>query len=190
MMSPATASAQNCATLDVVVARGTSEPGYLGSAIGDPLYAVLSTQLPVDTTAHRVEYPADLLVPSSVGDGTRAMTTHLLSQAAACPEQRFVLVGYSQGAAVTHGVLGSPAMLVLPGMWVLPAELSSRVVAVLLFGDPLRLVGGTVAPLYADRTENYCTAGDPVCAGGIFPTAHGAYGWAFAAAAGQVNARL
>ncbi len=190
VMSQTTAVAQNCAAIDVVVARGTNEPGYLGAVIGDPLYAVLSTQLPVDTTAHRVEYPADLLVPSSVSDGTRAMTGHVMAQAAACPGQRFVLVGYSQGAAVTHGVLGSPAMMLLPGMYVLPPELSSRVVAVLLFGDPLRLVGAGVAPLYADRTANYCTAGDPVCAGGIFPTAHGAYGWSFSAATGQVNARL
>ncbi|WP_446222152.1 cutinase family protein [Nocardia sp. IBHARD005] len=187
-MSPGlTAWAQSCATLDVVIARGTAEPGYLGAAIGDPLYAVLSAQLPVDTTAHRVEYPADLLVPSSISDGTRAMTSHLINQAAACPDQRFVLVGYSQGAVVAHGVLGSAP---LPGMWVLPPELSPRVVAVLLFGDPLRLIGGTVTPLYADRTANYCAAGDPVCAGGIFPAAHGSYGWAFAAAAGQVGARL
>ncbi|APE38362.1 cutinase [Nocardia mangyaensis] len=190
-MSPGlTAWARSCAPLDVVIARGTAEPGHLGAAIGDPLYAVLSAQLPVDTTAHRVEYPADLLVPTSISDGTRAMTGHLLAQAAACPGQRFVLVGYSQGALVTHGVLGSPATTVVPGMWVLPPELSSRVVAVLLFGDPLRLVGGTVAPWYADRTANYCAAGDPVCAGGVFPAAHGSYQWAFAAAAGQVNSRL
>ncbi|MFD4431440.1 cutinase family protein [Nocardia sp. NPDC058497] len=176
-MSPGlTAWAQSCATLDVVVARGTNEPGYLGAVVGDPLYAVLSAQLPVDTSAHRVEYPADLLVPSSFSDGTRAMTGHLLAQAAACPDQRFVLVGYSQGAAVAHGVLGSPAMMLLPGMYVLPHWMSDRVVAVLLFGDPLRLVGGTVAPLYADRTANYSTAADPVCAGGILPTAHCANG--------------
>ncbi|MFD3593101.1 cutinase family protein [Nocardia sp. NPDC058640] len=187
MSHGSTAWAQNCATVDVVIARGTVEPGYLGAAIGDPLYAVLSAQLPVDTVAHRVEYPADLLVPSSMADGTRAMTTHLLHQAAACPDQRFVLVGYSQGAVVTHAVLGSAAV---PGAWTLPPELSDRVVAVLLFGDPMRLVGGTVTPLYADRTANYCAAGDPVCAGGVFPAAHGTYEWAFAAAAGQVSARL
>ncbi|MFD3745220.1 cutinase family protein [Nocardia sp. NPDC058633] len=187
-MSPgSTAWARSCAPLDVVIARGTVEPGYLGAAIGDPLNAVLSAQLPVETTAHRVEYPADLLVPTSVSDGTRAMTSHLVGRAAACPDQRFVLVGYSQGAVVTHGVLGSAP---LPGMWVLPHELSPRVVAVLLFGDPLRLIGATVPALYADRTANYCAAGDPVCAGGVFPAAHGSYEWAFAAAAGQVGARL
>ncbi|MFC6010664.1 cutinase family protein [Nocardia lasii] len=189
VMSPA-AMAQNCAAIDVVIARGTHEPGYLGAVIGDPLYAALSSQLPVRTSAHRVEYPADLLVPSSVSDGTRAMTTHVLAQAAACPDQRFVLVGYSQGAAVTHGVLGTHAMMLLPGMWVLPPEVSWRVVAVLLFGDPLRLVGGTVQPWYADRTANYCAAGDPVCAGGIFPAAHGTYQWSFTAATNQVGARL
>lgn len=185
-----TAWAQGCAAVDVVIARGTTEPGYLGAAVGDPLYAVLREHLAVDTSAHRVEYPADLLVPSSVSDGTRAMTGHLVARSAACPDQRFILVGYSQGAVVTHGVLGSPAALALPGMWTLPPELSHRVLAVLLFGDPLRLVGGTVHPWYADRTQNYCAAGDPVCAGGIFPAAHGTYEWAFADAAGQVNARL
>ncbi|MBC7301325.1 MAG: cutinase family protein [Nocardia sp.] len=187
-MSPGSqAWARGCATLDIVIARGTVEPGYLGAAIGDPLYAVLSAQLPVDTSAHRVEYPADLLVATSISDGTRAMAGHLIDRAAACPDQRFVLVGYSQGAVVTHGVLGSAA---IPGGWSLPHELSSRIVAVLLFGDPLRLVGGTVPPLYTDRTANYCAAGDPVCAGGVFPAAHGSYEWAFAAAAGQVSARL
>ncbi|MFC4128037.1 cutinase family protein [Nocardia rhizosphaerae] len=184
------ALARSCATVDIVIARGTQEPGYLGAAVGDPLYGVLRAHLPVDTTAHRVEYPADLLVPSSVSDGTRAMVGHLSAQAAACPDQRFVLVGYSQGAVVTHGVLGSAAATALPGIWVLDPGLSPRIVAVLLFGDPLRLVGGAVAPLYADRTVNYCTAGDPVCAGGVFPTAHGAYGWAFTAAARHVDARL
>ncbi|MFC4372777.1 cutinase family protein [Nocardia halotolerans] len=190
-MSPGpSAHARACATLEVVIARGTAEPGYLGAAIGDPLYAVLQAQLPVDITAHRVDYPADLLVPTSVSDGTRAMTGHLTARAAACPGQRFVLVGYSQGAVVTHGVLATPAALALPGIWTLPPELSHRIVAVLLFGDPLRLVGGTVAPWYADRTANYCAAGDPVCAGGTFPTAHGSYAWSFAAAATQVRSRL
>ncbi|GGK33469.1 cutinase family protein [Nocardia camponoti] len=187
----ATASAQNyCATIDVVVARGTTEPGYLGAAVGDPLYGVLSSQLSVDTSAYRVNYPADLLVPTSVSDGTRDMVTHVINQAAACPDQRFVLVGYSQGAAVTHAVLGTPAMMMLPGMWVLPAELSWRVTAVLLFGDPLRLVGQGVAGAYADRTANYCTSGDPICAGGIFPAAHGSYQWAFTSATGLVESRL
>ncbi len=174
--SPAWASP--CAAIDVVVARGTQEPGYLGAAVGDPLYGTLLQALPVSSTAYRVNYPADLLDPASVSRGTHDMTAHLLWQAAACPDQRFILVGYSQGAVVTHGVLGTGAVTALGGMAVLPGELASRVAAVLLFGDPVRLIGWHVPGQYAWRTGNYCTGGDPVCGGGLDPTQHGNYGWA------------
>ncbi len=186
----ATARAQDCATVDVVVARGTHEPGYLGSGVGDPLYARLSADLGVDTSAYRVNYPADLLVPSSVADGTHDMTAHIMAQAEACPDQRFVVVGYSQGALVAHGTLGTTQVAILPGIAVLPIEYAPRVMAVLLFGDPVRLVGGGVAAAYADRTGNYCTAGDPICAGGIFYANHSAYGWAFGPAVDLVGSRL
>ncbi|MBF6300221.1 cutinase family protein [Nocardia amamiensis] len=170
--------AMPCAAVDVVVARGTHEPGYLGSVVGDPLYAALQQELPVSSQSYRVNYPADLLDPSSISRGTQDMTAHLLWQAAMCPDQRFVLVGFSQGAVVTHGVLGTGVVTALGGIHSLPWELESRVAAVLLFGDPVHLLGWSVPELYAWRTGNYCTSGDPVCEGGIHPAAHTNYGWA------------
>ncbi|MCX4092631.1 cutinase family protein [Nocardia sp. alder85J] len=166
------AQAQSCAAVEVVVARGTQEPGYLGSAVGDPLFAALRERLPVDVDGYRVNYPADLTDPASVGDGSADLVAHMVSQAAACPAQRFVLAGYSQGAAVVHTALGTGLTDDIPGAVRLPGELGARVTAVLLFGDPMRLVGWSVPGPYLGRTGNWCAPGDPVCAGGLDPQAH------------------
>ncbi|MEU7632432.1 cutinase family protein [Nocardia sp. NPDC049220] len=170
--------AMSCVAVDVAIARGTHEPGYLGSAVGDPLYDRLWHALSVSSQAYRVSYPADLLDPASVSRGTQDMTAHVLQQAAICPEQRFVLVGFSQGAVVVHGVLGTETVTTLGGIYSLPVGLESRVAAVLLFGDPVRRLGGNVPDLYSARTGNYCTSGDPICGGGIDPNAHTNYWWA------------
>src|SRR5947209_18238773 len=95
------ASAASCAAIDVVVARGTFEPGTLGSIVGDPVYAAIKQDLSSTTTSsYPVNYPADLNEPASVQAGNTDLVNHLNSQAAACPNQRFVLVGYSQAANV------------------------------------------------------------------------------------------
>ncbi|WP_405163576.1 cutinase family protein [Nocardia sp. NBC_01499] len=184
------ALASSCAAVDVVVARGTQEPGYLGAVAGDPLYGALLQRLPVSSVAYRVNYPADLLDPASISRGTQDMTAHVMWQASVCPDERFVLVGYSQGAVVTHGVLGTGIVTALGGISSLPVDLESRVAAVLLFGDPLRLTGSNVPDLYAGRTGNYCAAGDPVCTGGGDPTQHSNYAWAMWPAAQLVASRV
>ncbi|MEV6278731.1 cutinase family protein [Nocardia sp. NPDC051832] len=185
-----TALANPCTAVDVVVARGTAEPGWLGAAIGDPLYNALQHALPVASTAYSVNYPANLGVPSSVSDGTRDLTAHLEHQAARCPDQRFVLVGYSQGAIVVHGVLGTGNVTSVGGIHTLPGWIEPRVAAVLLFGDPNRLTGWGVPGTYSWRTGNYCTAGDPVCGAGFDWGAHADYGWAMWPAAGLAASRV
>ncbi|MCM6772160.1 cutinase family protein [Nocardia sp. CDC159] len=177
------ARAQWCAAVDVVVARGTGEPGHLGSEVGDPFYAVLRDRLPMSTSAYRVNYPADLTDSLSIGRGSADLVAHLAHQAAVCPGQRFVLVGYSQGAAVVHTALGTGVTLDVPGAVRAGGELGGRIAAVLLFGDPLRLIGWHLPDAYLWRSGNYCTPGDPVCAGGMNPAAHVAYGGDFVAAA-------
>ncbi|ATL67536.1 cutinase family protein [Nocardia terpenica] len=191
MLSPAPqAAAQGCAVVDVVVARGTQEPGYLGSEVGDPLLAALRAVLPTTVSAYRVDYPADLSNPGSVGAGSADLVAHVADRAAACPAQRFVLVGYSQGAVVVHTALGTGATDAVPGAVRMDGDLGSRVAAVLLFGDPLRLIGQTVPGEYLGETGNYCAPGDPVCAGGGDPAAHLAYAGSIGAAANFVAARL
>uniref|UniRef100_UPI003F490D09 cutinase family protein n=1 Tax=Nocardia suismassiliense TaxID=2077092 RepID=UPI003F490D09 len=165
-----------CAQVDLVVTRGTDEPGFLGAAVGDPLYAALQAVLP-SITAYRVDYPANLLDPWSIGRGSADIVDHLTQQARACPGQRFVLAGYSQGALATHVALGTAFVGWLPGAVVLPAELGDRIAAVVLFGEPLRALGWHVPTPYADRTGNFCSPGDPICdRTGHNPTAHVAYG--------------
>ncbi|MFD9615487.1 cutinase family protein, partial [Streptomyces sp. NPDC059083] len=77
-----------CAAVDVVVARGTGEPGWLGDEIGDPLYDMLQERLPVSTSSYRVNYPADYSF--AVGAGSADLVGHLVAAATACPGQEFV----------------------------------------------------------------------------------------------------
>ncbi|MBH0776402.1 cutinase family protein [Nocardia bovistercoris] len=186
----ATAWAGACATVDVAVARGTEEPGALGAVVGDRLYDALAQGIPVDSTVYAVRYPASTDFPSSVSAGIADLAGHLEAQAAACPEQRFVLVGYSQGAVVVHGALGTPLLTAAPGIHPLPPYLADRIAAVLLFGDPLRAVGQGVAGPYAGRTGNYCTGGDAICGGGFVPEAHVIYGWSIGPAVSFAAALL
>ncbi|MFE7797316.1 cutinase family protein [Nocardia sp. NPDC057440] len=176
--------------MEVIVARGTHEPGFLGSVIGDPLYDTLLQALPVSAGAYRVNYPADLLDPTSLSRGTQDMTDRVIHQSAVCPDQRFILVGYSQGAVVVHGVLGTGIVTTLPGIYPLPGDLQWKVSAVLLFGDPLRLIGWSVPGHFGWRTANYCAGGDPICGGGIDPTQHSNYGWAMWPAAWFAASRV
>ncbi|MBF6333539.1 cutinase family protein [Nocardia transvalensis] len=170
------ATAAACSSIDLVVARGTHEPGWLGLKVGDRLFADLQAAVTSSLTAYRVDYPADLLDPFSVGDGSRDLVAHLTAQATACPDQRFVLAGYSQGAVVVHAALGTWPATLVPGAAQLPPDLGDRVAVVLLFGDPLRLIGQSVPEPYSARTGSWCLDGDPVCQpGGREPPAHIAY---------------
>jgi cutinase len=58
------------------------------------------------------------------------------SQPKACPEQKYVLVGYSQGADVTRGA----AVKLKP-------EIFPRIIAVVMFGDPGNKGPGTPASI-------------------------------------------
>jgi cutinase len=184
-----TAYAQNgCAAVDIVVARGTGESGYLGAQVGDPLYAQLRQTLSVSSTAYRVNYPATLAV-SSPGAGVRNLVAHLSEQAAACPNQRFVVVGYSQGAFVVQDALG--AGIRLPGTTTVAARPASRIAAVLLFGDPIRLLGRAVHGPWAGRIDDVCATGDPICQlGGLNPAAHVRYAYDLRSAADYAASRL
>lgn len=101
------ASAAPCSDIDVPVARGTGEPGTLGLIVGDPVFSAVQNRLrPRSVSGYRVDYPADLGEPASVQRGNTDLVNHVRSQAAACPSQRFVLVGYSQGANVVDNSIG------------------------------------------------------------------------------------
>ncbi|MET9000819.1 cutinase family protein [Amycolatopsis sp. NPDC004169] len=175
------ASAAPCTDIDVPVARGTGEPGTLGFIVGDPVFSAVQNRLrPRSVSSYRVDYPADLGEPASVQKGNTDLVAHVRTQAAACPAQRFVLVGYSQGANVVDnsiGISSDGAIVGGPIVATIPADLAPRIAAILLFGNPIRAIGRSVTGTYAGRTKDYCAAGDPICqAGGFNILAHLSYG--------------
>ncbi|GLY40231.1 cutinase [Amycolatopsis sp. NBRC 101858] len=175
------ASAAPCTDIDVPIARGTFEPGTYGLIVGDPVYQALQNSLrPRSLSGYPVNYPADLGEPASVQKGNTDLVNHVKAQAAACPQQRFVLVGYSQGANVVDnsiGVSSDGALVGGPIVATIPAELAPRIAAILLFGNPIRAIGRQVTGPYQSRTKDYCADGDPVCqSGGANILAHLSYG--------------
>ncbi|MET9765517.1 cutinase family protein [Streptomyces sp. NPDC006372] len=164
---PATAAA--CSDVELVSARGTFEPGTLGFIVGDPVYSALQKKATGKSlSSYKVNYPADLS-PTSAAQGNADLVNHVKSQAAACPNQRFVLVGYSQGANVVDnsiGISSAGAVVGSPIVAQLPAAVEPKVAAVLLFGNPIRALGKSVTGTYQSRTLDICAKGDPVCESG------------------------
>lgn len=107
-------------------ARGTTEPIFpdYGVVVGDPLYAAVKTLIP-EVTGYRVDYPASFS-PDSLNLGRDNVIKHMTEQPKQCPNQKYVMVGYSQGADVMHNGLAKLA----------DPSLHSRIVALVMFGDP------------------------------------------------------
>ncbi|WP_458247821.1 cutinase family protein [Streptomyces sp. MAI_2237] len=168
-LSAPAASAATCSDIDVVAARGTFEPGSLGAIVGDPVYSALQRKLTGrNLSGYKVNYPADLS-PTSAAQGNADLVHHVSDQAAACPNQRFILVGYSQGANVVDnsiGISSDGAVVGSPIVATLPASVAPRVAAVLLFGNPIRALGKSVTGPYQSRTLDFCAKGDPICENG------------------------
>ncbi|WP_405966788.1 cutinase family protein [Streptomyces sp. NBC_00015] len=164
-----TASAATCSDIDVVAARGTFEPGTLGLIVGDPVFSALQRKLTGKTlSSYAVNYPADLSL-TSAAQGNADLVNHVKAQATACPNQRYILVGYSQGANVVDnsiGISSAGAVVGSPIVATLPAAVEPRVAAVLLFGNPIRALGKSVTGTYQSRTIDFCATGDPVCENG------------------------
>jgi cutinase len=168
-LSAPVASAATCSDIDVVAARGTFEPGTLGAIVGDPVYSALQQKLTGrHLSSYKVNYPADLSL-TSAAQGNADLVNHVSGQAAACPNQRFILVGYSQGANVVDnsiGISSDGAVVGSPIVATLPAAVAPRVAAVLLFGNPIRALGKSVTGPYQSRTIDFCAKGDPICENG------------------------
>ncbi|MGW1215935.1 cutinase family protein [Streptomyces sp. NPDC002499] len=164
-----TASAAACSDIDVVAARGTFEPGTLGLIVGDPVFSALQKKITGKSlSSYAVNYPADLSL-TSAAQGNADLVNHVNAQAAACPNQRFILVGYSQGANVVDnsiGISSDGAVVGSPIVATIPAAVGPRVAAVLLFGNPIRAIGRSVTGTYQSRTIDFCANGDPICQNG------------------------
>lgn len=138
--TPGPSSSEGCAPIAVIAARGTGEPAGTGS-----LLAPVAERI-VDARGGQVEsvfldYPAASDFDASPTAGVTRLVDDLNRRAVDCPDQRTVLLGYSQGALVVGDVLSAPAdRMAGSDTGVLSTAASDRVTAVVLYGDP-RFVG-------------------------------------------------
>ena len=129
------ASAEPCPDVEVVFARGTTEPpgvGRIGESFVDTLRSRVGTK---SLGVYPVNYPATTDFPTAI-DGINDAGHHVESMAANCPRTKMVLGGYSQGAAVmgfvTSNRVPDGANLAQPPE-PMPPEVANHVAAVTLF---------------------------------------------------------
>jgi hypothetical protein len=175
----APAPSSGCADIEVLVNRGTSEPGTIGSL------SVLSNAITTGTgktvATWGNPYSASFSFATSTPEGVTDLTNELTSQSAACPAQKFVLLGYSQGAIVAGDTLGGGSFTASAP---LNSAIAAKVVAVVMWGDPRfnsaepfdagtfkAGVNGTFArttgalKTFNARIQDFCLAEDGVCQG-------------------------
>jgi cutinase len=177
----APAQAAGCPDVELIFARGTSEPagiGRVGQALRDQLETTLGGR---SLAVYAVNYPAsyDFL---AAAEGANDATSRIAQVADTCPNTRFVLGGYSQGAAVVDMLLGIPPLGNKVGEVgsapPMPQSLASRVAAVAVFGNPSTKFGIPVSAAmepFAGKGIDLCANGDPICSQGRNPFAHTSY---------------
>ncbi|RAL61905.1 hypothetical protein DID88_002968 [Monilinia fructigena] len=196
--SPQTAAAAinntaTCTDIKIITARASTE------AAGEGAQSVLWPQpfqsgTSQTVTRTSVSYPA-LLNPylPSVASGVAAMKADLIAAVDACPDQKIVLLGYSQGAECISDTLagGGGGTLGTATDAVDYDKYGSHVKAAVMYGDPRYMTSqqsfhvGTclqngIFPRTSDQslsnysnvTKTYCDFGDPFCCSGLDVMAH------------------
>ncbi|RTE74241.1 hypothetical protein BHE90_011324 [Fusarium euwallaceae] len=169
-----------CKDVTVIFARGTSEGGNVGTVAGPPFFQALAKEIGSDRLAVQgVEYPADIGGIMNLGsDGGKKMVAIVEQAYKKCPNTKVVLSGYSQGAMLVHNAAKS-----------LPAATTSKIAAVVTFGDPFKSQGFQGVP--EGRCKVFCRSGDSVCSGSfVITAAHLQYGQDAQAAADFVAGNL
>lgn len=170
-----------CSAYLLVTVRGTGEPKK--KQLLSPVARAIVAARPGQVTRLDLDYPADVDVNEGGTAGVRTLIDTLNVQQEACPEQRFVLLGYSQGALIIGDALSAPVnRLVGETVGSVRGEALSQVLAVVLYGDPRFAAGepynagtfvegvsgllprpfGSLSPLN-DRVRDYCVEHDFVC---------------------------
>ncbi|MCO1659162.1 cutinase family protein [Pseudonocardia humida] len=179
----ADAPADGCAEVETIAVRGTTERQG-GGIVAGPLASALQDQLDQTVRTHDLVYPASFAYQSSKRQGVTALRARLQQTSAACPDTRFVLIGYSQGADVIGDALSSGTV---------PA--ADRIGAIAMFGDPafnsrepfvtgsFRAGTNGVLPRatgafgrFTDSVVSFCNRDDNVCQRGATGTGHFRYG--------------
>jgi len=166
------AHAAACPDAKVIFARGTTELPGVGPT-GDAFVNSLQSQVAGKSVeVYPVNYPATTDFRTAI-DGISDARAHILATAAACPDTKMVLGGFSQGAAVMGFVTAnvvpdgvSAATVPAP----MPLDVADHVAAVALFGKPsarfMRAINDpqiVIGPNYVDKTIDLCVDDDLVC---------------------------
>jgi trehalose dimycolate hydrolase len=159
------AAASGCPDVELIFARGTSEPPGVGR-VGQALADSLQEQTGKNIESYGVNYPAGRL-QLSAGDGANDTISRVKDTVHACPATNIVLGGYSQGATVMDLVSGVPAGISAGSP--LPEEYANNITAVATFGN---IVGRSGSPLsvqsqlLGSKTIDLCNPEDPICHAG------------------------
>ncbi|OBH16011.1 cutinase family protein [Mycolicibacter terrae] len=157
------AGAYDCPDVEVIFARGTSEPPGVGR-VGRAMIDSLRQQTSKRVDEYGVNYPAGRLQLGG-GDGANDVIRRVKDAANVCPDTQLVLGGYSQGASVIDIVTGTQVGGITWGNQ-LPAEYADQVVAVATFGNPADRAGGPISvqsALFGSKAIDLCNPGDPIC---------------------------
>ncbi len=193
--SAVTAPSSGCAAVNIITARASTESpgeGITGSLVTQIVNS--STQ----TVSHEaVVYPATLTnYASSESQGVTNAEQELTTAVQNCPNQKEVLLGYSQGAQVSLDVIAGNSE-VGGNVAAVSTSISSHVVAIANFGDPGHVTGqswdlGTATrnglfPRGSSQLKlisafggggkiaGWCDSGDPYCASGTNLNVHLTY---------------
>lgn len=153
------AAAADCADVEVLFARGRTEPAGVG-ILGNAFINALRSKTDKNIDVYAVRYPAD----NEIDVGANDMSQRVGYMMNNCPDTRLVLGGYSLGAAVTDVVLAVP----MPFFGFdnpLPAGADNHIAAVALFGNGSQWAGPITNfnPVFRDRTIDLCHGADPIC---------------------------
>ncbi|HTM84812.1 MAG TPA: cutinase family protein [Mycobacterium sp.] len=153
------AAAAPCADVEVLFARGRTEPAGVG-ILGNAFINALRPKVDKNIDVYAVRYPAD----NEIDVGANDMSQRVGYMMNNCPDTRLVLGGYSLGAAVTDVVLAVP-MPFFGFDSPLPAGADSHIAAVALFGNGSQWAGPITNfnPVFRDRTIDLCHGADPIC---------------------------
>lgn len=174
------AAADPCPDAEVIFARGTvGAPGVgnVGRAFVDAVRAKAGGR---SIASYGVEYPAGFDFERSSALGAADAAARVQWMADNCPATRLVLGGISQGAGVIDLITLNTGPIGRFTPTPMPPQLADHVVAVAVFGNPLRdLPGGgplsEMSTLYGAKTIDLCADGDLFCSRGLSLTAHFSY---------------
>jgi hypothetical protein len=190
-----TAPSGGCAAVNIITARASTEAAGEGITAGLVTQIVNSSKQTVSREA--VVYPATLTnYAGSESQGVTNAEQELTTAVANCPNQKQVLLGYSQGAEVSMDVIAGNSE-VSGAVQPISTAISSHVVAIANFGDPGHVTGqswdlgtATAGGLFPRHTAQlqllsafggsskiaaWCDANDPYCAGGFNLNTHLTY---------------